>query len=164
MRRLRALGMIVIGLAAVMGLADRACAQEFPWKSGDRAPTIAGVHLGDLRAQLELSLGMASDIQDLAPDSFALFYKERGVIVLYSTHEGATAVYLLTPTAGDVGGVRVGDGRDQILQKWGSPSKVDGSSAIYRARDWVIALQLGPEQTVVKIGVGRPDDKTGELP
>jgi len=134
-----------------------ALASGLPWNSADVPPAVAGIHLGDDRTALERALGVASDVQDLAPDSFAMYYKDRGLIVLYSTHEGVTTLYLLTAQAGDIDGVRVGDTRDAVLAKWGAPSAVQGSDARYQVGSWMIGLQLGPQQTIVRLSLGRSD-------
>lgn len=161
MRRIA--GWVCLGLAFA-GLARVAQAQTPPWKPDAAPPAVAGIHLGDSRQQLEQTLGAPSDVQDLAPDSFALYFKDRGVMVLYSTHEGATVIYLVSPSVAEIDGIHVGSDREAVITRWGMPTRVAGPSAVYQIGNWVVSLELGPQQTVIRIGLGHPDERSGLLP
>lgn len=147
-------------LLAVLLSAPLLADAALPWKSGDAAPAVASIHLGDDRAQLDKLLGDATDVQDLGPDSFMMLYREQGLALLYSSQDGVEVVYLMSPTAGDIDGIHVGDTRDAVLAKWGEPSSVDGPEAQYRVGQWVVALQLGPEQKIVRLSLGRTSNNS----
>ena len=64
-------------------------------------------------------------------------------------------IYLLTRAAGSIDGVRVGDGRDEVIAHWGEPPLAQGAQAMYPAGDWAVVVELGAEQRVVSISLGR---------
>ncbi|MHB8068920.1 MAG: hypothetical protein ACYDIC_13600 [Desulfobaccales bacterium] len=131
----------------------------FPWKAGDAAPPVAGIHLGDDRQRLNAILGKPSETQKLGDDVWAFTYQKRGVQVLYTPLDGAAIIYLLNRAAGDIGGVRLGDAQEDVLARWGEPSLVQGETALYRAGDWVVVLKLDQRDKVKQLGLGRAADK-----
>jgi len=131
----------------------------FPWKPGDAPPAVAGIHLGDDRARFEPILGKPSQTQKLGEDAWAFTYRQRGVQVLYTPLDGAAIIYLLTPTAGDIGGVRLGDARKDVLARWGNPSSAQGETALYLAGTWVVVMKFGQDNKVKQLGLGRATNK-----
>ena len=128
---------------------------EFPWKPGDAPPPVAGIRLGDGLVRIEAALGQPSETQKLGEDIRAFTYKKHGLEVLYASHDGVAIIFLLSRTAGDIGGVRFGDTREQVLARWGAPASVKEETAYYRAGDWVVILRLDENDKVVQLGVGR---------
>ncbi len=137
----------------------QAAGGEFPWKPGDASPPVAGIRLGDGLVRLEAVLGQPSGTQKLGEDIRALTYKNRGVEVLYAPLDGVAIIFLLSRAAGDIGGVRFGDTREQVLARWGNPASVKEETAYYRAGDWVVILKLDESDRVVQLGVGRAVEK-----
>jgi len=131
----------------------------FPWKSGDAPPAVAGIRLGDDRARLEAVLGKPSETQKLGEDAWAFTYRKRGVQVLYTPLDGAAIIYLQSRAAGDIGGVRLGDAREDVLARWGNPSSGQGETALYLAGSWVVVLKLDQNGQVKQLALGRATDK-----
>ncbi|HTP40653.1 MAG TPA: hypothetical protein VMI92_13895 [Steroidobacteraceae bacterium] len=157
---------VVLGLA--LGLAcsaaTRAADGHFPWKAGDAAPVIGGVHLGEERSEVEKSLGPPPEKKDLDGGFKGLLYSERGLGLVYSTRDAeVTGIYLLSRDAVDLDGVRLGDSRDEVLARWGEPTAVQGAQAIYLAGNWAVIAELGDAQTVVSLSVSRMGGATEEL-
>ena len=119
--------MVVLLLQALPAMARDGA---FPWKPGDAPPQVAGIRLGDGRARLEAILGKPSGAQKIGADAWAFTYQERGVQVLYTPLDGAAIIYLQTRAAGDIGGVRLGDTREDVLARWGNPSSVQGEGPL----------------------------------
>ncbi len=132
---------------------------EFPWKPGDAPPAVAGIHLGDDRARFESILGKPSGKQKLGEDAWVFTYQQPGVQVIYTPLDGVSIVYLHTPTAGDIGGVRLGDARQDVLARWGNPSSGKGETALYLAGTWVVVMKFDQGNKVKQLGLGRVADK-----
>ncbi len=140
---------------------------DFPWKSGDAPPAVAGIRLGDGLVRLEAVLGKASQLQKLAADipiedAMVLTYQRSGVQVHFTLADGVSIIYLLTRAAGNIGGVRLGDSREDVLGRWGNPASVsgDGFTAIYKAGGWAVVLKLDGNNKVKQLGLGRATDKS----
>ncbi|MCX5889507.1 MAG: hypothetical protein NTY36_08650 [Deltaproteobacteria bacterium] len=152
--------LMVLALLQVLPVSARGA--EFPWKPGDAPPPVAGIHLGDGRVRLEAVLGQPSGTEKLGEDALALTYRKRGVQVLYAPLDGAAIIYLLTRTAGDIGGIRLGDTRQQVPARWGDPPAASGPMGIYRAGDWGAFVKLSEDDKVKQLGIGRLTDKAPE--
>jgi hypothetical protein len=151
--------LVLICLQVPPGLAQGGV---FPWKAGDAAPLVAGIHLGDDRARFETVLGKPSDTQKLGEVGLALTYRQRGVQVLYTPADGAAVIYLLTRVAGDIGGVRLGDKSEDVMTRWGDPSSVAGPMAFYNAGSWSVFLKLDQNHRVNQLGLGRTTNEAPE--
>lgn len=127
---------------------------HLPWKAGDDPPPLAGIALGDSRDRVETLLGKAPETR-AAKGGMALVYVEKGVVVMLNARREAAVVYLLTPAAGALDGVRVGDARDAVLRRWGEPTTVQGAEALYLAGDWAVIIELGEGQTIAQLSVSR---------
>ena len=127
---------------------------HFPWSRTDTPPAIAGLRLGDTRASVEARLGKASESRP-AGAGLVLEYSEHGLSIVLDAVGDVSMIYLLTRSAGDVDGVRVGDSRDEVRAHWGEPPLAQGAQAMYTAGDWAVVLELGAGQRVVSINVGR---------
>jgi hypothetical protein len=127
---------------------------HFPWTSADAPPTVAGLHLGDTRATVEAALGAATQLRPMG-SGLALEYTSQGLSVVLGAAGDVSMIYLLSRTAGSIDGVRVGDSRQQVLAHWGVPPLVQGAQAMYPAGDWAVVAELGPEQRVLTLSLGR---------
>jgi hypothetical protein len=137
-------------------LAVAAQAGEFPWKAGDAPPPVAGVRLGDGRVRLEAVLGRPSSTEKLGNEALVFTYRRRGLQVIYAPLDGVAIIFLQTRAAGDIGGVRLGDKREDILARWGKPASVRGPTAYYRAgSSWLVLLKLDENDRVKELGLGR---------
>jgi hypothetical protein len=130
-------------------------APSFPWHDGDKAPIVAGVHLGDTQEQITQALGSPAETQKLGEHQLAFMFPLRGVTVAWASLDGAAIILLNTREAGDIGGVRIGDSRDDILSKWGAPSTAGEGTAIYVAGPWCVVLKLDENNLVVQLYLGR---------
>jgi hypothetical protein len=127
---------------------------HFPWTRTDTPPSVAGLHLGDARAAVEARLGKAAESR-LAGAGLALEYPEQGLSILLDAGGGVSMIYLLTRLAGSIDGVRVGDDPTEVRARWGEPPLVQGAQAMYPSGDWAVVVELGAEQRVVSISLGR---------
>lgn len=82
-------------------------------------------------------------------------YSQRGLAILLNATGDVSMIYLLTRAAGSIDGVRVGDSRGDIRARWGEPPLVQGAQAMYPAGDWAVVIELGPEQRVATLSLGR---------
>ncbi len=151
--RLRCGFLVLIWLQLLSALASGG---EFPWKAGDAPPQVAGIRLGDGLVRLEAVLGRPSTTEKLGDEALVFTYRPRGVQVIYASLDGVAIIFLQTRQAGDIGGVRLGDSREQVLACWGKPSSVQGPSAYYRAgSSWVVIVNLDDNDVVKELGLGR---------
>jgi hypothetical protein len=134
---------------------------QFPWHDGDKSPSIAGIHLGDNRSRLDSVLGPPTSTHKLDDDGLTLTYEKQGIMVLYAYLDHSAVIYLLTRSAGNIGGIRIGDKREKVLEQWGPPSSAQGDTALYRAGDWVVVIKLDQNQMVVQLGIGRSPKNGG---
>jgi hypothetical protein len=143
-------------LLMLLGTARSALAQAgFPWKADDAPPAVAGVHLGDPRARLDSILGVADSTASLAGGATALTYGKPGLSVILSSGNLAAMVYLLRSDAGEIGGLRLGAAKEEVLAKWGDPSRVQDLTAYYTAGSWGIIVGLDPTgERVTQLGLG----------
>lgn len=63
--------------------------------------------------------------------------------------------------AGEIGGVRLYDAREEVQAIWGNPSFVseDGATAIYQAGDWAVVLKFNSKNKIKELGLGHITDK-----
>ena len=113
----------------------------FPWKSGDPPPAISGVLLGADLATLDRVLGKPSAENFPRAGVVSRLY-DQGLSIVH--HEGKGVVYILlfTRSAGEIGGLRVGDPVENIATKWGPPHAGKAENTLYAAGDWAVAVQL----------------------
>jgi hypothetical protein len=129
---------------------------EFPWKAGDAPPPVAGIRLGDGLIRLETVLGRPGTTEKLGNEALVFTYQRRGLQIIYASLDGVAIIFLQTRAAGDIGGVRLGDKREDVLARWGKPASVAGPTAYYRAgSSWVVLLKLDENDKVKELGLGR---------
>jgi hypothetical protein len=127
---------------------------SFPWKKGDPSPTIAGITLGASRERLKELFGEPSQVQNLGEDSVAFVYKPQGIMALWAPLDGVAIIYVQTREASDIGGVRIGDTKGDVLARWGMPSTIQGATAIYRAGSWGAIVRIDTTNHVSQLSLG----------
>src|SRR2546428_10975254 len=144
----------------ILGAAGAQAQQgPFPGNAGDSPPLVGGIRLGLSRTALDSLLGRPDKVEQMGQDGLGLTSPKGGVSIVYTPLDGAAIVYLLRRDAGDVGGVRLGDTKDQVLGRWGKPSTGEGMNALYIAGKWVGVINLDSTGTrVVQLGLGRAAD------
>ncbi len=129
---------------------------SFPWKAGDPAPAIAGVHLGDSRTRLDSLLGRPDSTQATAQGAVNVIYGAKGLSITYTPHDGVALIYLLRPEAGDIGGIRLGATQADVVAQWGEPPRGEGATAFYLAGTWAAIVGLDEQgAAVIQLGLGR---------
>ena len=105
---------------------------------------------------LWLWLGIKQTGSTQTNEALVFTYRQRGVQIIYASLDGVAIIFLQTREAGDIGGVRLGDRREEVLARWGQPSSVQGPSAYYRAGSaWVVIVKLDDDDVVKELGLGR---------
>lgn len=127
---------------------------HFPWTAADAPPSIVGLHLGDTRATVEATLGKAPELRP-AGAGLALEYPQLGLSIVLDAGGNVSMIYLLSRAAGSIDGARVGDAREQVIARWGEPPLVQGAQAMYPVGDWAVVMELGEQQRVISISLGR---------
>jgi hypothetical protein len=153
---LRRSATMCLGLTAA--LSSPALAQHFPWKHGDKPPTLAGFRLYEKAATARdrLGPGISTDtLGDRADPAVAFTSSKRGVSVVTSRLDGVAIIYVTRREAAMLDSIRVGDTRDRVLARWGPPSTGNGNVALWIVDNWVVSVQLGPDNRVARLGVGR---------
>ena len=149
----------LVRLLVLLGvLASPLEAQTFPWKSGDRPPALAGFRLYEAPDGARMRLGGPVTVDTLGSGpGAALAYTnpERGISLVTSRLDGVAIIYVTKREAGELDGIRVGDTREQVLTRWGKPSRAGGPNGLWLVDDWVISVELGEGERVVRLGVGR---------
>jgi hypothetical protein len=128
---------------------------SFPWKQGDKPPVIAGVKLGMSKEALLKLHGKPTQIQKLGEDSLAYTFNPKGITALWAPLDGVAIIYVETRDAADIGGVRIGDSKSEIVARWGVPPSIDGPTAIYRAGYWGVVVRIDETDHIVQLGLGR---------
>ena len=106
------------------------------------------------REKLQQLLGEPTQVQKLGEDSLALVFKPHGIMALWAPLDGIAIIYVQTRDAADIGGVRIGDTKSEILARWGMPSVIQGPTAIYRAGSWGVVVRIDETDHVVQLSVG----------
>jgi hypothetical protein len=109
----------IAALAVVAAASAKAASAPFPWKSGDPAPSIDGVSLGQTEAQARAVLGAPQTTSKMSADD--VWDYANGLEIIANAGDGVSIIRLRAPAAGQVGGVRVGDDAANVLAKWGDP-------------------------------------------
>ena len=155
MRASRNLGPLLVLLCLRPGIAA-AQQGKFPWHDGDLAPRLGGIALGDPRARIESLLGPPQAVQAMSHGAEQLEYKARGMTVVITPRDGASIIQLNSRAGGDLDGIRVGDTKEVVVKRWGTPKSGQGPVGLYVAGQWAVSVRLNDQRTVVEqIGVGR---------
>ena len=127
-----------------------------PWKAGDPAPALLGLHLGDTRARLDSLLGPSDGKQELGERVLALSYTARQVTVTWSRLDGVAVIDLRSRESGEIGGVRVGDTIQSLVERWGPPPQGEGTTGLYVFGAWAIVVRSDTAgEKIVMLSLGR---------
>jgi hypothetical protein len=152
------LRVLLAALAIAVAHSTDAIAQQLPWKQGDKPPALAGFKLYEDAAAARARLGSdvtVDTLGDRADPTLAFTSRTRGISLVTSRLDGVAIIYVTRPDAGMLDSIRVGDTRDRVLARWGRPSRVDGSNALWIVDDWIVMVELGEGNRIVRLGVGR---------
>ena len=142
---MKLLGAVALGAslaAASAGAAPR------PWQASDKPPVVAGIKLGDSEQHALDVLGAPEEVAPNA-DSEVLQYPDKGLEVTATKKDGVIAIKLLTPEAGEIDGVKVGDIARTVILKWGMPSGGQGRIALFGPPIWTIAVHLADKDPTI---------------
>jgi hypothetical protein len=142
-------GAAVSGLLLSFVVATPALADEgtFPWKAGDKPPTVAGISLGDTEDYVRDLLGVPSSTSKKDAGNI-LKYQSVGFEITTTKTDGVTVIRLLTAESGAIDDIRVGDNISAVISKWGHPNASQGRVASFSAGTWTVEVRLadnGPD-------------------
>jgi hypothetical protein len=158
MKNLSYLKVPFVAATMIIALGTNAAAQRLPWKHGDKPPSLAGFYLHEEQTSARAKLGSnvtADTLGDRSDPAIAITSQERGVSLVASRLDGVAIIYVTRRDAGVLDSIRVGDTRDRVLARWGPPSRIDGSNALWLVDDWVVIVELGDGNRIARLGVGR---------
>ena len=125
-----------------------------PWHAPDGPPIVAGLRLEASRAASDALLGPPDSVVHFGSGGNRLLFRSRGISLLYPAGDSLMGLYLDARQAGDIGGVRVGDTRDAVLTRWGSPNRDEAELAIWMVGRWAIIVQFDAKlQRVAGLGL-----------
>lgn len=136
-----------VALAASLA-ASSAIAAPRPWQASDKPPVVAGIKLGDSEQHALDVLGAPDDVVPNA-DSEVLYYNAKGLEVVATKNDGVVSIKLLTPDAGAIDGVKVGDIARDVLLKWGAPTAGQGRIAVFGPPAWAIGVHLAEKDPTI---------------
>src|SRR5215813_12653233 len=140
--------MLLFGASAVH-------AQRLPWKHGDKPPALAGFKLYEEPAAARARLGndvTVDTLGDRSDPALAYTSRKRGISLITSRLDGVAIIYVTRRDAGMLDSIRVGDSRERVLARWGQPSRVNGGIALWLVDDWVIHVELGEGNQIIRLG------------
>ena len=140
---------------------------EGPWHalakslSGSAAPTQPGaasspatpVAFGAQANQVRSALGAPDEVSAAGANAEVWRYRKRGIVSVSTKQNGVVMLALMTPTAGSIDGVKVGDpiGRTRV---WGRPLARDGHTYRFRRGDLALAVDEDGG-TIARIAIRR---------
>jgi hypothetical protein len=127
--------------------ATAAAANPFPWKAGDKPPTIGGLALGDARRHVTEVLGIPDEMNPTS-NGDVFEYASKGLEVTIAP-DGVSAIRMHAPEAGSLGDLKVGDKARDVLMKWGAPQGGEGRIATFGTRDWMISVRLADKDPII---------------
>ena len=151
----RHIGLLLVCALFAVPRVGQAQQAKVPWHAGDAPPPVAGLSLGVSRGRIDSLLGAPDSVIRADSTSEVLLYRARGLALVYSDRDSLAVIYLLTPTAGDLGGLTVGDAEDSVRARWGAPDATQGGVGIYQVGRWAVAVRLDTAtHRVVLLGLG----------
>ena len=142
--------------ALLLAAAPLAAQGKPPWKAGDRAPALLGLHIGDTRAKLDAVMGPPEGTQVLGEGVVALSYRHGTVIVTWARLDGVATIDLKSPDAGDIAGIRVGGSIDDLVAKWGQPPQGDNNVGLWVFGPWAVVVRADDAgKKIVMLSLGR---------
>ncbi len=145
---MRVPGLILAGgIGSMLIAAAPIVPKPVPWKTGDVAPTVNGVKLGDTEQHALDLLGPPDDVNSTSNGEL-LEYTTKGLEVT-CTKDGVIAIRLLAPDAGSIDGIKVGDIARDVMLKWGAPQGGSGRIAHFGPGPWVIVVHLADKDPTI---------------
>jgi len=143
-------GLISVGaiLGIILSAPGPAIAEPHLWKPGDAPPVVNGLKLGDSEQRALDLLGVPDEVNPTTNGEL-LEYRTKGIEVTATTKEGVTAIRLLSPEAGTIDGIRVGDIARNVVLRWGAPQMGTGRVAHFGTRDWIISVHLADKESTI---------------
>jgi metalloendopeptidase OMA1, mitochondrial len=114
-------------------------------------PSIAGVKLGDAPATVLKVLGPPDNVKEMK-GGVIWHYESRGIAIGVDPEGGVVFLALLTPSAGSIDGVRVGDPVAAARAKWGNPSDVEADALTFDRGGWFLKVII-EEGLIATIGI-----------
>jgi predicted Zn-dependent protease len=102
-------------------------------------PPVAGVMLGETRAQVGTALGMPDATRDVE-GGVLWHYPARGLVVGIDASQHVALVVLTSAAAGDVEGVRVGSPVRAALERWGKATERGEGTLAFDRGGWVVLV------------------------
>lgn len=136
---MRLRGLLVAGLALLA--ATSAVAKPFPWGAKDKAPSVAGITLGDTEQHALDVLGPPDDVNVSAMGEL-LDYGAKGLQLTATKANGIVAIRMFSAQAGAIGELKVGDSARDVILKWGAPLGGQGRVAQYGTDNWIVIVHL----------------------
>lgn len=146
---------IGIGLALVRPAAAQA--GHFPWRAGDKPPTLVGFWLGQRldSARKALTGPVKTETLGRAPTMVFSYSTADNSLSVFGTSSGGVAI--ITVRRRDLAAldrVRVGDRCADVLKRWGKPSRSDAVVAMWIAGKWAVSARCDARGIVSELSVG----------
>ena len=117
--------------------------------SSPSTPVAFGAHANEVRA----ALGAPDEVSAAGASAEVWRYRKRGIVSVSTKQDGVVMLALMTPTAGSIDGVKVGDPIDRT-RVWGRPLARDGHT--YRFRRGALMLAVDEDGgTITRIAIHR---------
>lgn len=108
----------------------------------------------EIRPGLALGIGAAETVARLGgtenrvakSDSLMLSFAREGLRLLFARRRGAVSIDLLTRSAGEVHGVRVGDPVDAIQERFGPLAESGSDHLVFWSGAWGIGVEFDPDR------------------
>ena len=146
---------IGVGLALVRPAAGQA--GHFPWRAGDKPPTLVGFWLGQRldSARKALKGPVKIDTLGRAPTMvFSYSTADNSLSVLGTSAGGVAIITVRRRDLAALDRVRVGDRCADVLKRWGKPSRSDAVVAMWIAGKWVVSARCDARGIVSELSVG----------
>jgi len=134
-------------LSLLLAPAADAAAPAAPWHTNDPAPASADVWLGKTEAELRRAFGAPYRATPFSPrpsHEYAYFYGKQGKTYVGAPETGITMIVFCLPSAGPIGGARIGESLHDWAAKWGKPPNISGAVGVFPADRWLLEVQRDP--------------------
>jgi len=116
-----------------------------PWREGDPAPSVEGIHLGDSEARAIAVLGQPAatppGLDDADAAQRTLRYRDGALMIALSKTDGVVKIMLRKPEGGSIAGILVGDRLGRVVHLWGEPTEGAGSTGKWPMGDWTVSVR-----------------------
>lgn len=112
------------------------------------------IRIPEIRPGLALGIGAAETVARLGDtenriskcDSLVLSFAREGLRMLYARRRGAVSIDLLTRSAGEVHGIRVGDPVGAIQERFGPLAESGRDHLVFWSGAWGIGVEFDPDR------------------